>query len=160
MRTVDAIVSDMVMTHPIRIRRAANVVGHGASRCINRVRAKVRRVPFERGAHFRVGACPRIIRGERRAIDSHHMPGHVSAGVIEELTHDKLAQRIPCFAGRCARLEAHEPPRANEIGYGICIHVRTLFSDRPKMAAEFSYAPVRRKLKVVSAFMTSPFVRR
>jgi hypothetical protein len=80
------------------------------------------------------------------------MPRHVSAGVIEELTNDILAQRIPCFAGRCARLEAHEPPRTNEVAYGIRIHVRTLFSDRPEMAAEFSYAPVRRKLKVVSAF--------
>ena len=126
MRTVDAIVSDMVMTHPIRIRRAANVVGHGASRCINRVRTKVRRVPFERGAHFRVGACPRIIRGERRAIYSHHMRRHVSVGIVEELTHDMLAQRIPDFARRRARLVRPEPPRANQIRQGIRIHTQTI----------------------------------
>ena len=56
MRTVDGVVSDLVAAHPIRIRRAVNVVGHGASRLINRVRAEVRRVPLERSVHFRVGA--------------------------------------------------------------------------------------------------------
>jgi len=58
MGTVHAVESDLVVADPIRIRRAANVVGHGASRWINRVRAKVRRVPLERRAHFRVRACP------------------------------------------------------------------------------------------------------
>jgi hypothetical protein len=61
MRTVDAVVSDLAVTHPIRIRRAVNVVGYGASGCVDRVRAKVRRVSFECRAHFRVGACPGII---------------------------------------------------------------------------------------------------
>ena len=116
MRTVDAIVPDLVVTHPIRIRSAANVVGHGASRWINRVRAKVRDVPFERCAHFRVGACPRIVRGEHRAINSHHMRRHVSALIIEKLTHDPLTQRIPVFTTRRARLVGHEPPRANKVG--------------------------------------------
>ena len=102
------------------------MVGHGASRSVNRVRAKVRRVPFERGAHFRVGACPRIIRGERRAIYSHHMRRHVSVGIVEELTHDMLAQRIPDFARRRARLVRPEPPRANQIRQGIRIHTQTI----------------------------------
>ena len=115
MRTVDAVVSDLVVTHPIRIRRAANVVGHGASRWVNRVRAKVRCVPFECRSHFRIGARPRIIRGERRAIDSHHMRRHVSVKVIEELTHDVLAQRIPGFTRRRARLVGDEPPSANQV---------------------------------------------
>lgn len=115
MRTVDTVVSDLVVTNPIRIRRAANVMGHGVSRWINRVRAKVRRVPFKRRAHFRVGACPRIIRGERRAIDSHHVRRHVSAHIIEELTRDMLAQRIPDFTNRRARLVGDEPPRADQV---------------------------------------------
>ena len=55
MRTVDAVVPDLIVTDPIRIRRAINVVGHGVSRWVNYVRAKVRRVPFERRAYFRVG---------------------------------------------------------------------------------------------------------
>jgi len=33
-----------------------NVVSHGASRSVNGVGAEVRRVPFERRPHFRVGA--------------------------------------------------------------------------------------------------------
>jgi len=149
MRTVDAIVSDMVMIHPIRIRRAANVVGHGASRCINRVRAKVRRVPFERGAHFRVGACPRIIRGERRAIYSHHMRRHISVGIVEELTHDMLAQRIPDFARRRARLVRREPPRANQIRQGIRIHTQTI-SREFRSRSEFFHAwPVTFRLLIV-----------
>ena len=115
MGTVDAVVADLVVTHPIRIRRAADVVGYGASGWVDRVRAKVRRVPFECRAHFRVGARPRIIRGERRAINSHHMRRHVSVKVIEELTHDMLAQRIPDFARRRARLVRHESPRANQV---------------------------------------------
>jgi len=98
MGTVDAVMSDVVVTHPIRIRRAANVMGRGASQWVNRVRPKVRRVPFERRAHFRVSACSRIVRGECRAIDSHHMRRHVSLDVIEELTHDMLTQRIPDFS--------------------------------------------------------------
>ena len=115
MRTVDEVVSDMVATHPIRIRRASNVVSHRARRWANRVRAKVRRVPFERRAHFRVGACPRIIRGEGGAIDSHHMRRHISAHVIEKLTDDMLPQRIPDFTRRRARLVRHELPRANQV---------------------------------------------
>src|SRR5215471_6692673 len=90
-RTVDAVESDLFMADPIRIRRPANVVGDGTSRSVNGVSAEVRYVPFERRAHFRVGARPRIIRGERRAIDSHQMPRHVSANVIEELTYDMPA---------------------------------------------------------------------
>jgi hypothetical protein len=114
-RTVDAVVSDLVVTHPIRIRCPANVVGHCASQWVNRVGAEVRRVPFKRRAHFRVGSRPRIIRGEHRAIDSHHMCRHVSVKIIEELTHDILAQRIPRFTSRRARLVGHEPPRANQV---------------------------------------------
>ena len=56
MRTINAIVPDLVMTHPIRIRRTINVMGHGASRWINGVRAKVGGVPFECGADFHIGA--------------------------------------------------------------------------------------------------------
>jgi len=115
MRTLEAIVPDLIVTHPIGIRRAANVVSHDASRWINRVPAKIRYVPFKRRTHFRVGACPRIIRAEHRAINSHDMRRHVSAVIVEELTHDMPAQRIPGFTRRRARLVTHEAPRANQV---------------------------------------------
>jgi hypothetical protein len=104
------------VTHPIWIRRTENVVGHGASGRVNCVRAKVRRVPFERRTHFHVGARTGIIRGKRRAIDSHNVPRHVSIVLIEELTHDLLTQRIPDFTSRRARLVRDESPGPNQVG--------------------------------------------
>src|ERR1043166_5691908 len=61
MRSVDAVISNLVMTHPIRIRGAMNMVSHGASRWINGVRAKVRCVPFECCADFLVRAGTGVI---------------------------------------------------------------------------------------------------
>ena len=150
MRTIDAVVPALIVPHPIRIRRAANMVGHGSCRWINRVCAKVRHVPFERRAHFRVGACPRIIRCECRAIDSHHMRRHVPLPIIEELTHDMLTQRIPNFTRRRARFVGHESPRTNQVRQGICIHTSKLICENAEVPAEFFYAPICRTRSVRS----------
>jgi len=71
------------------------------------------------------------------------MRRHVSADVIEELTHDMLAQRIADFTGRRARLVRHESPRANQVGEGICIHTQILFPNELEVAAEFLCTPIR-----------------
>src|SRR5947207_1056610 len=56
MRTVDAVVTDLVVTNPIGIRRATNMVGHSTSSLVHSIGAEVRHVPFERRAQFRIGA--------------------------------------------------------------------------------------------------------
>ena len=87
MRAVDSVIANLVVTNPIGIRRAANVVDYSAGSRVHSIGAEVRHVPFERRAHFRIGARPWIVRRERRAISSHHMRGHVCASVVRELTH-------------------------------------------------------------------------
>ncbi len=64
MRTVDAVVPNLLVADPIGIRRPAYVMGHGASGRVQGIGAEVRQVTFERCPYFRIGACLWIARSE------------------------------------------------------------------------------------------------
>ena len=159
MGTIDAVVSDLVVPHPIRIRRAMNVVGHRASRWVNGVRAEVRacalRTPRALPRRCLSPNHPRRMSGDRlsshaptcfrehhRRADRRHA-GLTGTGFHQMMRALRTTRDATCQPGWVRNLHSHPQTISREVR---------------SRSRNFAYAPIRLNSKVVSGFTTSPFI--
>ena len=161
MRTIDAVVSDLVMTHPIWYRGATNVVGHGASRCVNGIRAEtytcaLRTLPAlprrclnpnhpRRMSGDRLSShAPTCFREHHKRADRRHA-GLTDTGFHQMMRALRKTRDATCQPGWVRNLHSHPQTISREVR---------------SRGRNFAYAPMRRNSKVVSGLMTSPFISR
>lgn len=77
--------TELLAADPVRIRRAANMMGDGLCAGINRVSAEIRSVTIECRSDFSVCAATGIVLTKERAIGPNDMSGHVTRGIVDKL---------------------------------------------------------------------------